>query len=144
MASISWTDDEGVALLTNGVPAPGDRFRGWLPMSRPVGAMDTSLGTGRRYMFAFRYDRMASFTLEQIPMAELDLVVRLISHLESGGTCTVTTGDTANRVYLTCGLAEGAEPQLTQQDAANLTYALSLTLVNLGNTDPMLCDYTDE
>lgn len=143
MAAIAWTDAIGAASLTNGVPVPGDRFRTWLPVSRPVGAIATSLGTGQRYMFAFRTDRMAGFTLAEIPMASLALVVRLIAHLEGGGTVSVTTGDNASRVYATCGLAEGAEPQLTQQDATNLTYALSLTLVNLGSTDPMLCDYTD-
>lgn len=142
--SIAFTDGVGAATLTNGVPAPGDRFRGWKPRRTPVGASETALGTGRRFMFAFRRDYSAAFSLDEIPMASLSTVLRLIDHLESGGTCTVNTGDNASRSYATCGLAEGSTPELSQQDASNLTYSLSLMLVNLGAESDMICDYTDQ
>lgn len=144
-AGITFTDAAGTTTLTNGVPAPGDRFRGWTPRRTPVGAAETSLGTGRRHMFAFRYDRTATFTLAEIPMASLGTVVRLMAALLAGGTVSVATNDNAARVYSTCGLAEGAVPELAQQDAGNLTYTLTLTLVNLaGSPTDLLCDYTDQ
>jgi hypothetical protein len=145
MASIAFTDGDGAATLQNGVPNPGNRFRGWTPRTMPVGAAETSLGTGARFMFAFRTDHTATFTMTEIPMASLATALRLMAWLLGGGTCAVTTGDNASRVYPTCGLAEGTAPELVQQDAANLTYALTLTLVNLAGTPTaMLCDYTDQ
>lgn len=144
MASIAWTDSEGAAILTNDVPTVGGRFKGWTARRRPVGPRETALGTGRLFRFAFRYERIASFTLDEIPTASQALVSRLIEFLEDGGTVQINTGDNASRIYTAVGLAEGFDIEWSQQSGPDLTYRLSLTVVNLANTDDLICDYTDQ
>lgn len=144
MGSIAWTDSEGAAVLSNDVPSVGGRFKAWTSRRRPVGPRETALGTGRLFRFAFRYERIASFTLDEIPTASQALMDRLIEWLEDGGTVQINTGDNASRVYTAVGLAEGTDIDKQQQSGADLTYRLSLTVVNLANDDDLICDYTDQ
>lgn len=145
MASIRFTDAIGTATITNGLDqiarGVGSRFASWVPFQRPVGAVATALGTGARSMFRFRTDHGASFQMREIETTDLPQVLRLMEHLESGGTCAVFTDDIYGRSYASCCLAPGAEMQLEMASSTDLTYTLSLTLLNLGAT-PMLCDYS--
>jgi hypothetical protein len=144
MASISFTDEVGAAALTNGVPAPGDRFTGWTPMTRPVGPRETSRGTGRLFRFVFRRDYGARLTLGEIPQASLDVADRLVAFLLAGGVVSVDTGDSDGNVYATCVLAPETEPELAMEDRHDLTYSLSLALVNVAAAPVrMLCNYTE-
>lgn len=144
MASIAFNDgaaatlDNGLTAIASGV---GSRFANWTPFTRKVGASATSLATGARSMFAFRTDYGASFELRDLPNTALAVALRLKRWLENGGTCTVTTGDASSRVYTTCGLAEGADVTITMSDPQQLSYTVSLALINLGAASDMLCEY---
>ena len=138
--SISWTDAIGAASLTNGKPVPGDRFSNWTPRNTPIGDAQNALGTGARFMFAFRTDYTASFELRGIPTTDQSLALRLIAHLEGGGSCSVATGDGAARTYGTCTLAPGARPELTMSDPVFIEYTLALELLNSAAA-AMLCIY---
>lgn len=143
MAQINFIDSDGAAALSNGVPYAGGRFKGWTPNRNPVGAKETALGTGRRFAFTFRRDRVATFTLDEIPMSSLDVLIRLKEHLEEGGLCEVETDDNADRTYPECGIAEGTSVEIRQQSGTDLTYSVTMTLVNIGSTDDLICDYTE-
>lgn len=147
MAYITFTDSVGAAQLDNGLRSVsggvGSRFSGWLTQQYPVGAREVSLGTGMTYMFRFRTDYSASFSIEHIPSTSLDVVARLVSHLLQGGTCSVYTEDSAARSYVTCGLAPGADPQVSMEDRNDMWYRLDLTLINLAaSPTSMLCQYS--
>jgi len=144
MASITFNDG-GAATLDNGLTAiasgAASRFANWVPFTRRFGASATALGTGARAMFTFRTEYGASFELREIPNSSLSIVLRLKRHLENGGTCTVNTGDSASRSYATCGLSPDGSVGLTLSDPQQLTYTLSLSLINLGAASDMLCEY---
>ena len=145
MASITFTDGTGAATLDNGLTGSaggvGSRFAEWVPFTRRVGERATALGTGASYAFTFRIDYGATFTMRDLPNTGLAIALRLVRHLEGGGTCTVTTSDAASRAYTTCSIdPEGQSPALAFQDAQFLTYSLSLSLINLSGAD-MLCEY---
>jgi hypothetical protein len=137
--SLQWTDASGAATLTNGKPAPGDRFTAWTPFTAPIGPRYAALGTGVLFSWAHRIDYGASFQLVEIPRTSLDLVMRLVRHLIAGGVVTVNTGDSAARVY-SAGLRPETEPRLERSDRQNIEYTLSLELINRTGAD-MLCTY---
>jgi len=143
LANLRFTDSIGTATVDNGMAeiagGVASRFAGWTPFQRPVGPAATALGTGARIQFTFRVDHGASFEVRDIAPALLPKVLRLMEHLERGGTVRVETGDVAGRVYPSCCLA--GEVTLQQENATDLTYTLGLTLLNLDAT-PMLCDYS--
>jgi hypothetical protein len=143
---LTFTDAIGAAQLDNGMTAiasgVGSRFVNWLSMSKPIGPAKTALGTGARAMFTFRTDYLASFEVQDIPNANQSIIDRLIAWLLLGGTVSVTTGDATANVYATCGLAEGATPSKRLFNRNDLTWSLSVTLVNLAGTPvPMYCIY---
>ena len=144
MASISFTDGTGAATLDNGTTAiaggVGSRFASWTPFTRRIGERAVALGTGATYAFTFRIDYGASFSMRDIPASEQSIALRLIRHLLGGGTCTVTTGDTASRTYANCSIDPEATPALAFQDATFLTYSLDVSVINLSGAD-MLCTY---
>lgn len=92
-------------------------------------------------MFRFRTDYGASFQMREIETTHLPEVLRLMEHLEAGGTCAVFTDDIYGRSYATCCLAPGADLQLEMASSTDLTYTLGMALINLDAT-PMLCDYS--
>lgn len=146
MAYIQFTDGTGAATLDNGLRNIGagvaSRFSGWIPRNTPIGAREVSLGSGATYMFRFRTDYTASFTIEHIPLSSLDVVARFVEHMLRGNTCAVYTEDLAGRTYATCGLAPGTEPDVQSEDRSDQWYRLSMTLINLSGTPgPMLCVY---
>lgn len=144
MASITFTDGTGTATLDNGLTsggsAPGSRFASWVPFTRRVGERATALGTGASYSFTFRIDYGATFQMRDLPNTTQATAMRLIRHLQGGGTCTVTTGDAASRTYNNCGIDPEGQVSLEFQDAMFLTYTMSLALINLSSAD-MLCQY---
>jgi hypothetical protein len=93
-------------------------------------------------MFTFRIDYGARFEMRDIPATNQETALRLIRHLQGGGTCSVTTSDNSARTYSTCGLDPEGTVELAFQDATFLTYTLSVSLVNLASPGAdMLCDY---
>lgn len=144
MASITFTDGTGTATLDNGLTSTaagvGSRFASWTPFTRRVGESATALGTGARYSFTFRIDYGATFEMRDIPNSNQSVALRLIRHLQGGGTCTVTTGDTASRTYSQASLDPEGDVTLEFQDAQFLTYRMTFSLINLAGAD-MLCTY---
>jgi len=140
MASITWTDDEGSPILTNGLPAPGDRFQGWTPAPTPVGPMHYALGTQIPYKWVHARSYWAKFELQNIPSAREDDCQRLIDHLLTGGLITIATGDSNNAEY-DCYLAPGSVPSLSAPDPKSLFRTLSLTLIN-SEAARMTCIYS--
>jgi hypothetical protein len=135
MASyIEFTDDESTEQLSNGYPAPGDRFNAWQMMSPIVGPEDEGLGTGTLYKWEFRADYGASFELNHIPQDQVAVAMRLIRHLNRAGEVTVVTGDAGGREY-TCQKWKGVEPELGKPDKQNLRRTLKLTLRNTEAAD---------
>lgn len=129
---LAWTDSTGAATLTNGKPAPADRFSAWRnwPSSADSAAVrDVAVGTGLTFRWRFRHEHLASFELRMIPMASLNLLERLKDHLEGGGQVTVTVDDAAAHVH-TCVLAPGADVEYEQADPKFQEYTLRLTLRN--------------
>lgn len=143
MASITFNDgtsatlDNGTTAIAAGV---GSRFAAWTPFTRRVGDTAVALATGARTMFIFRTDYGASFELRDVPVANLAVALRLVRHLQGGGVCTVTTGDTSSRTYTNCGLDPEGSVEIAQQDAQLLLYSVRLSLINLSGAD-MLCTY---
>lgn len=127
---IAFADAEGVACLSNGKPAPADRFGVWEPDIEIVGPRKASLKTGTTQAVAFRTDYTVRFELAHIPAETLPIVVRLKRHLHSGGSCTVVTGDSAGRVH-TCKGHPGRVP-VTQvgYDRRFMEYVYSFELKN--------------
>lgn len=144
MASISFTDTSGAATLDNGLTASavsvGSRFAEWTPFTRRVGEQAVSLATGAVHTFTFRIDYGARFVMRDLPNTTQAVALRLIRHLQGGGTCTVTTGDLASRTYNNCGLDPSGNVELQFQDATFMTYSMTLSLINLAGAD-MLCQY---
>ena len=143
MASITFNDGTS-ATLDNGLTATaggaGSRFASWVPFTRRVGERAVTLATGASYAFTFRIDYGASFQMRDLPNTTQSVALRLIRHLQGGGTCTVTTGDAASRVYTTCSIDPSGDVTLEFQDPQFLTYTLHLSLINLSGAD-MLCQY---
>lgn len=141
MASIDWTDSTGAASLTNGHTGRLARFQGWTPLPATI-ADDAEALTGTRYAFVFAQCYDATFRLELIPDASVPTVARLIRHLLNAGTVSVTTGDTAARVYATCQAPIDAPPVLEMTDRALREWTLTLTLRNTAAAPgEMLCTY---
>lgn len=143
MASITFNDGTSATLdngLTSTAGGVGSRFASWVPFTRRVGERAVTLATGASYDFTFRIDYGATFQMRDLPNSTQSVALRLIRHLQGGGTCTVTTGDAASRVYTTCSIDPNGDVTLEFQDATFLTYSMSLSLINLGGAD-MLCLY---
>lgn len=140
--SIAFTDATGSATLTNGLPSPGDRFTDWTPISPPEESAVNGLGTGTRHQWLFRQDYGASFSLDKIPVAELDVVMRLLRWLRTGGSVTVNTGDRIARSYTAKAFPGWTIPEGPAfSDHQMLTYTLELKLKNTASAD-MLCNYS--
>lgn len=148
MGYIRFVDETGTVDFSNGLESVasgvGARFRGWTPFVRPVGPVETALGTGRPYQFVFRTDYGARFSIDEIPVTSLDDAVRLESWLIRGGSCIVFTSDSAGRTYNVCVLAPGTVPSISQQDPNELTYRFEVSLINVDDApSAMLCEYSN-
>lgn len=141
--SIAFTDATGSATLTNGLPSPGDRFTDWTPISQDEeGTPVYTLATGARQRWKYRTDYGASFSLDKIPVAELDVVMRLLRWLRTGGSVTVNTGDRIARSYTAKAFPGWTIPEGPAfSDHQMLTYTLALKLKNTASAD-MLCNYS--
>lgn len=137
--SIDWTDAIGSASLTNSKNFPGDRLANWTPRSVPFGSSVNTLA-GDLIVWEDREDHSAAFDLVGIPYSSLGLMLRLQSHLSSGGTVQVTTGDRDDTVYPECCLAENAEVTIELTDKVTVEYTMSMTLLNL-ETEQMVAFY---
>lgn len=143
MASISFTDSTGAAMLNSSWPGGAPRrFRNWRPYSKPFGEGANKLSDGQPHRFAFRIDHTASFEMPGIANSDMATLLRFVEHaLGDGNTFTVTTDDLASRTY-TCCIAPGTEPDVTREDAGMLEYTLALTVVNIVTSPTaMICVY---
>jgi hypothetical protein len=138
-SSLEWTDAEGFAELTNGYPAPGDRFAAWVTSSPLKGVEAETLADGTLHVYEFHAKYLATFELRYIPQDQWRLAMRLIRHLNRGGEVTVNTGDAEDNVY-TCQKQMGTEPELGPPDPVTLRRTLKLTLRNTEQAD-LLCTW---
>lgn len=139
MASITFTDLTGEATLSNGFSAPLDRFSNWTPDAIPVGPRHEGLGTGATFMWTHRTDYVVGLEIDKMPASSLPTAQRLKLHLLTGGTCTVTTNDTAGNTY-TCMLAPGSTPEIKFTDRRRLRYTFGVHLKNSAAA-PLECTY---
>jgi len=142
MAKIQWgsptqTLDNGYTIVGNGYAS---RFANYTPFTKRIGDTAIALGTGARTMFTFRIDYGASFEMREIPNTSLSTALALIRHLQNGGIVTVDVADGVNSPYTNCVLAPDGDVTLALQDSIDLTYTLSLSVINLSAAD-MLCAY---
>ncbi len=142
--SIDFTDGVGAASLVNGQTAPADRFKDWTPREAVVGESANPQASAQRTLFRFRTDWAVRFSLPAIASAgansKLTLATRLVAWLNSGGACTVNTGDAASSSYTMVASAGVTikEPRLT--DNVNMEYTLDLDLTSTGSAIPV-CRY---
>jgi hypothetical protein len=138
MASeLEFTDTIGTEILTNGYPAPGDRFSAWKTDAPVEGPEAEELGSGTLHKYEFHTKYVASFELRDIPQDQWEVADRLVRHLNRAGTVTVYTGDVADRTY-TCQKLKGTNPELGPPDRYTLRRNLKLTLRNT-EAAVMLC-----
>lgn len=138
---ITFDDGFGEVSLSNGLPDPGSHFKGWVPSTRPIGPIETGLGSGRPFRFKFRTDYGASFSLDEIPASSASIGDRLVQHLLNGGSVTITTGDLADREYDECVLAPDTVPSFTLYNPQEYLYRLEVSVINVGSQARMLCEY---
>lgn len=142
MSAVSWTDGTGSATLASSWPAPGNRFKNWVPFNVPIGEGAHGLGDGMRYQFRFRTDYGARFEIPGIQRTDVDLAIRLQEHLLSGGIVTVTTNDASSREYTECCLAPETQPELELTDSGMIEYTMRLAVINVAvSPTAMLCEY---
>lgn len=146
VTSITFTDSDGAATLTNGKPYPANRFDNWT--MAPIFRGDRKHRQSDLTPTAFSTTRLtsASFQLSKIPsrtMSALRLLTiadRLIAHLLNAGSCTVNTGDTDTSSYSGLYLLPGFEPTITLADNNQLEYTLTLALFSPAGTR-LICNY---
>jgi hypothetical protein len=136
-SSLVFTDADGEATLTNGYPAPGDRFAAWETDSPLQGVEAETLADGTLHVYEFHVKYVASFELRHIPQDQVGTAMRLIRHLNRGGQVTVNTGDSQSNVY-TCQKLMGTKPELGKPDPQTLRRTLKLTLRNTEAADMLL------
>jgi len=136
-SSLEFADNEGAATLTNGYPAPGDRFAAWTPKSPLKSVEAETLGAGQLHVWEFHAKYLVSFELRHIPQDQVGTAMRLIRWLNRGGEVTVNTGDADDNVYI-CQKQMGTEPELGPPDPITLRRTLKLTLRNTEEAD-LLC-----
>lgn len=145
-AFISFVDGIGAAQLDNGMTASGidsgSHFKNWTSDSNPVGPEKNNLATGQLVKFVFRTDYIANFELTDIPNSNTAILDRLMAWLRAGGVVSVTCGDTTSAVYPTCALAPGAKVTKKMDNKSDITWTLSVSLVNVAVSPvPMTCIY---
>ena len=141
--SIQWYDTAS-RTLTNSKPTPADRFDNWTPITPPEASAVYGLGTGIRHQWRFRQDYGASFALSKIPVADTDLVMRLLRHLQEGGEITVNTGDSSGRSYDCIAFPNWDIPEGAEfTDNRMLEYTLTLKVKHTLDLD-MICNYGTE
>jgi hypothetical protein len=137
MASSIEFNDGSAAELTNGYPAPGDRFAAWTTDSPLKSVEAETLADGTLHVFEFHAKYLATFELRHIPQDQVGTAMRLIRHLHRGGEVTVNTGDSLDNVY-TCQKEMGGKCELGAPDPVTLRRTLKLTLRNTEEED-LLC-----
>ena len=138
--SIAWYDNAS-RILTNSKPTPADRFANWVPITPPAADAVYGLGTGVRHQWLFRQDYGATFDLPMIPVADTDLVLRLLRHLQQGDEIEVHTGDAGSRSYTCIAFPEWEIPEGPEfTDTRMLEYTLRLKVKHTLALD-MICNY---
>jgi hypothetical protein len=132
MAHVAFTDATGAATLSNGRPAPADRFADWQPLWQQIGPRRVAGATGDTYGFPLRTDHGARFRIPDLPAASLDVAVRLKAYLEGTDAprVSVVTGDAAARTYSTCTLWPGSTVEISLADPAEQLYDVVLSVLD--------------
>lgn len=136
MAKITFTDDVGTATLQSAQPAPANRFRNWVPITRPIGTSLPRQSDGHLYTFTTRIQYGASFELHGISGIGVGSMVEIADRLRywlmAGGECHVYTEDYAGDQY-DCTLMPDSQIQIRLEDSALLEYMMSLSLINIAD-----------
>lgn len=141
MATITFTDSGGAVTFSNGKSGPGSRFSMWTPDIVRVSDRRYGLGTGIAYEYLFREDFVAKFTIEHIPLSQLENAARFKRWALQGNTFTVNTQDKSSRTY-TCRLMEGATLELQMTDRVFLEYSLDVAVMSASSPTVFLkCEY---
>jgi hypothetical protein len=141
MATITFTDGTGAVTFSNDKAGPGSRFSMWTPDIVRVADRRTALGTGVSYEYLFREDFVASFTIEHIPLSQLENAVRFKRWALQGNTFSVNTQDKQSRTY-TCRLMEGAQLELAITDRTFVEYSLDIVVSSASSPKVFLkCEY---
>lgn len=127
-SSLSWTDAEGAATLTNGKLTPADRYADWTVSRRPIGPEAVQVNTGRIYRTEYRRDQLVRFEARYIPESQTALMARLQYHLLKGGEVTLVGDRTAAAQFATCVISPGTEPNIRQSDPRLREYTFSVEL----------------
>lgn len=131
MANPSITFNTGSAVtLTCVVP----RFGNWSAATQQIGPSETALGTGLTYRMTYRTDYCASFEFPYLTIAQLGDAIALKTHLENGGSITVTPNDSVGSVY-TCYMWPGRPPEITLADRINREYTMTVYIKNAASTN---------
>jgi hypothetical protein len=138
MATITFTDAQGAATLSNGLTGPASRFSEWTPDVDRIGDRRVSLGTGVTHEFLYRQDFVATFAIDHLPLTALPTAARFKAHAMRGETFSVNTQDMANRAYL-CRLRPATEPEITMTDRTLLEYRLSVEVIS-ADAPPVLLE----
>lgn len=140
--TIAFTDTVGAATLDNGKTAPHDRFTNWTPRTRPHGERAARQSDKKLTVIRFGTLYGVHFELPYIPSAgassKLLIADRLVYHLETGGVCTVNTGDAASTSFSNAIVNPDIEPELRLTDREHMEYTLSLDLLL---TSAPICRY---
>lgn len=131
-------NDGSLVTLSNGLPAPGNRFLNWAPKPVVVGPRHHALGTGIPYVYKHALVHTVTFVLAEFPQSKLADLLRFKAHLDNGGSFTLYTEDAAARTYPNCYLAEGGSVDLSDPDPVELLRTLTATVMNAAGT-PFLC-----
>lgn len=138
---IEFTPTGGVLqVLASPVPRPGNRLRGFVPDTMPIGPARPVLADGAIYGRRFRADRLARFELPGLSPEQLETAQTLKAHLLNGGTATLATDDSADRSY-TIRLAPDTVPEIRGPDE-RYEYAFAMTALNTAAAS-MVCTYGD-
>lgn len=138
---IEFTPTGGVLqVLASPVPRPGNRLRGFVPDTMPIGPARPVLADGAIYGRRFRTDRLARFELPGLSPEQLETAQTLKAHLLNGGTATLATDDSADRSY-TIRLAPDTVPEIRGPDE-RYEYAFAMTALNTAAAS-MVCTYGD-
>lgn len=128
ISSLSFKDADGYAVFTNQAHLFATRFAGWVVNRKPIGPSAVGLGTGQTFVFEFREEKTASFSIVGIPEAEMEKMVRLQYHLLSGHVVALAGDRSMSADFALCTLAPGTEPAISQTNAGLREYTMSVVV----------------
>lgn len=139
MAYISFNDGE-TRVVRSVTPAPGDRFRDWVPTPIIIGPRHHALGSGIPYVVEHRTDYKVQFSIHQIRPADLANVVRLARWVGLGGIVSIFTEDLSGRAYQAY-MGEGDDPPMLSPPDDEYLHDLQCSFMVYGSPYIPICNY---